>query len=803
MLRNYFKIAFRNLRKQRGFTFINIVGLAVGLSCCLLLVLYVNDELSYDRYNVKANRIYRINTDARFGGRTVALAVTPDPLGPTLKQDYPQVEQFVRLHHRGTWLVKRAGLSTAISEDNVMFADSTLFDVFTLPLIAGDPKRALAAPNTVVISESAAKRHFGNQQPMGKTMLLGDQPYKITGLMHDMPTNAHFRADIFPTMLNDDYQWGNWLSTNHYTYVVLKPGIDPSSFRQYLDAVVEKYGGPVLKKELGITMNQFRQSGNHFRLWMMPLTDLHLYSKQSVEIAAPGDIQYVYIFSAVALIILLIACVNFMNLATAQSAKRATEIGIRKVLGSERAQLVGQFMTESVLTTMFALALALLLVYIALPLFNEVAAKTLRWSTLLTPGWLAILVILPITVGILAGSYPALFLSAFQPIQVLKGNRRVGNRGLSLRSGLVVFQFAISVLLIIGTLVVYRQLNYIRTRNIGFDRSHVLTVNTNGSRQDETFRQEVLKLPGVESGTLSGFLPVPSDRSDRPLFPVGETDQRKAVSAQCWTVDYDYVKTLGMQIRQGRNFSRSFGADSSEIIINEAAVKLLGFQHPIGQRVDVFQGTDQRKTFTVVGVLQNFNYESLRQQVGAVAFFLGQDPGAVSFRINVANVPGLLTQLEGTWQKLMPGQPFSYQFMDDQFDRMYRVEQRIGMLTLTFSILAIFIACLGLFGLATFTAEQRTKEIGVRKVLGASVFSIVGLLSKDFLKLVLVALILASPIAYYAMHRWLQDFAYRVDISWWVFGLAGLLAIGIALLTVSFQSIKAALLNPVKSLRSE
>ncbi len=803
MFRNYLKIVGRTLLRNKVYSAINIVGLAVGLASCLLIVLYVSDELSYDRYNAKADRTYRLNTDAKFGGSTVELAVTPDPLGPTLKQDYPQVEQFVRLHHRGMWLVRLAGSPTAISEDNITFADSTLFDVFTLPLIAGNPKRALAEPNTVVITESAAKRHFGSQNPMGQTLLLGDQPYRITGLMRDMPANSHFRADIFPTMLNDDYQWGQWLSTNHYTYIVLRPGTDPVVFTRNLDAVVEKYCSPVLMKEVGVTIAQFRQSGNRFRLWMMPLTDLHLRSKQTIEMMAPGDIQYVYVFSVVALFILLIACVNFMNLATARASMRAKEVGVRKVLGSERQQLIGQFMTESVLTTTVALGLALLLVVVALPLFNNVAAKTLRWQGLLAPGWLAALAAVPVVVGGLAGSYPALFLSAFQPIQVLTGKRTAGIRGLSLRSALVVFQFSTSALLIIGTLVVYRQLTYIKTRNLGFDRAHVLTVSTNGSKQDESFRQEVLKLPGVVSGTLSGFLPVPSDRSSVPLFPMGETDQKKAVTTQRWTVDYDYIKTLGMQMAQGRNFSPAFGADSSGVVLNETAVKLFGFTNPIGQRVDVFQGPGRRKTFTVVGVVRNFNYESLRQQVGAVALFLGRDPGSASFRLDKADVPTLLTQIESKWKQLMPGQPFSYQFMDDRFDYVYRAEQRVSTLILSFAVLAILIACLGLFGLASFTAEARTKEIGVRKVLGASVASIVTLLSKDFLKLVLIAIVIASPIAWWAMNRWLQDFAYRINIEWWVFALAGLLSVGIALLTVSFQSIRAALMNPVKSLRSE
>ncbi len=806
MFRNYLKIAWRNLRKQRGITVINIVGLAVGLACCLLIMLYVLDELGYDRYNTKADRIYRLNTDITFNGPNRQMAVSPDPLGPTLKRDYPQVEQYVRLHQVGTRLVGRAGRTqaSALREDNITFADSTLFDVFTMPLLAGDPKRALAEPNTVVITESAAKRHFGNQNPIGQTLLIGKtKPYKVTGLMRDLPTNTHLHADFFLTMLNDEYEWGNWLALNHYTYIVLRPGTDPAVFARNLDAVIEKYVSPQAVQVIGVTMAQFRQSGNRYQFGMMPLTDIHLHAKLELEAAPGGDVQYVYIFSAVALFILLIACINFMNLATARASMRAKEVGVRKVLGSERQQLIGQFMTESVLLTALAMLLALGIVGLALPLFNTVAAKMLQWQSLLSPGWLVALVLVPLVVGVLAGSYPALFLSAFQPVIVLKGRVTSSFRGVGLRSGLVVFQFMASVLLIIGTLVVYQQLTYIQTKNLGFDRNRVLTIYSDGGKAVETFQQEVLRMPGVVGGTVSSFLPIPSNRSDNLLFPEGETDQKKGVSMQTWTVDHDYIKTLAMQIMQGRDFSRSFGTDSSGIILNEAAVKLFGFKNPIGRRVDFFQGPYPRKTFVVLGVVRDFNYESLRQNVGAVAFFLGHDNGAASFRLSNTNLPALLSKMETKWKQLMPGQPFTYKFMDDSFDQVYRAEQRIGTIALTFAVLAIFIACLGLFGLAAFTAEQRTKEIGVRKVLGASVSSIVTLLSKDFLKLVLIAIVIASPIAWWAMNRWLQDFAYKIDIEWWVFALAGLLAVGIALLTVSFQSVKAALMNPVKSLRSE
>ena len=815
MLTNYLKIAWRNLRKQPGLTFINVFGLALGLACCLLIMLYVADELSYDRYHEKADRIYRLNSDIKFGGNDMQMAVTPDPLGPTLKQNYPQVEQFVRLHERGTWLIKRAGSTNNLNEDNILFADSTLFDVFTLPLVAGNSRTALTQPNTVVISESAAKRHFGSQNPMGQTLIVyNKQAYRVTAVMRDMPANSHFRANFFFPMVNDDYQWGQWLSNNYHTYIVLKPDrsggpADYHRFAQNFSAVVDKYVGPQALAALGTTMGQLRKAGNRFNFGMIPLTDIHLHSKQTIELAPNGDIQYVYIFSAVALFILLIAGINFMNLATARSMGRAKEVGVRKVLGSERGQLIGQFMAESVLMTVLAMGLALLLVAVLLPLFNNVAAKELSLLRFLSPYWLLLIVLMPVAVGLLAGSYPAFFLSSFRPISVLKGGTTTDNnrRGVGLRSGLVVFQFMMSMVLIVGTLVVYRQITYIQTKNLGFQREQVLTLRGVDAlgKGAETFKQEVLRLPGVVSGSISGYLPTPGNRNSTSFFPEGQIDQAKAVVLQNWGIDHDYVKTLGIQMAQGRDFSRSFGSDSSAIILNETAAKLLGGSSIVGKRIAKFADAQLKtfRTYTVIGIVKNFHFESLRDNIDALSLELDTNSGGAMFRLSGTNVPALVAQIETKWKQAAPGQPFNYAFLEDSFDQMYRAEQRIGTLALTFACLAILIACLGLFGLAAFTAEQRTKEIGVRKVLGASVGSIVALLSKDFLKLVLIAIVIASPIAWYAMNRWLQDFAYKIDIEWWVFALAGLLAVGIALLTVSFQSVKAALMNPVKSLRSE
>lgn len=808
MLRNYLKIALRNLRKQVGFAFINIVGLAIGLACCLLITLYVVDELSYDKYNEKADRIYRINSDIKFGGNDMHMAVSPDPLGPTLKQDYPQVENFVRLYDRGTWLVKRQGSTMNLRESAIYFADSTLFAVFTLPLIAGDPNHALTEPNTVVISESASKRHFGNEPALGQTLLFdNNKSFKVTGVMRDMPTNSHFRTDFFVSMLSDNYPWGSWLSHNHHTYILLKPGVNAATFDANFENVIKKYVGPRARQALNISLDEFRKSSNRIRYWLIPLTDIHLYSKQTIELAPNSDIQYVYTFSAVAVFILLIACINFMNLATARSANRAREVGVRKVLGSERQQLMSQFITESILMAGISMLLALIIVSLTLPLFNSVSAKSMSMSIFLSARLLPLVLFLPLIVGLLAGSYPAFFLSSFRPISVLKGKFTNGRKSVSLRSGLVVFQFMMSVMLIVSTIIVYRQLNYIQTKNLGFDRDQIVTINDVYAigNQAQAFKDAVSQLPGVLKGTLSGYLPTPSNRNNSPLFPEGQLDDKHAVSTQIWQVDHDYVSTLGMKILQGRDFSREFGEDSSGIILNETAVKIFGFDKPIGKRVTLMLDVPSKanKTYTVIGVVKNFHFESLRSNIGALALTLEPNPSAASFRLSGADIPALMKQIEAKWRQFAPGQPFVYDFMEDSFDAMYRAEQRIGTIAVTFAILAILIACLGLFGLAAFIAEQRTKEIGVRKVLGASVPSIINLLSRDFLKLVVIGIVLASPIAWYLMRQWLQDFEYKIDMEWWIFALAGLLAIGIALLTVSFQSVKAALRNPVRSLRTE
>ena len=807
MFRNYLKIAWRNLTNNKVYSALNIGGLAVGMACCLLITIYVTDELSFDRYHQKGDRIYRANLGVKFGGTEQLVATTSDMLGPTLKNDYPQVENYVRLYDAGPYLVKKVGTVNAIREEKILFADSTLFDVFTLPLVAGDPKTALSKPNAIVISEMAAQRHFAGQNPMGQMLTLDNKKtYEITGIMNDMPQNSHFRAEFFVSMRSLNYDWNSTLSNNFHSYILLRPDTNPADFNVYFNQIVQKYISPVLQKTVGSTIDELTKSGSYYRYSMIPLADIHLKAKEAQGLGINGDIQYVYIFTIVALFVLLIACINFMNLSTARSAKRAGEVGVRKVLGSVRYQLMVQFFAECVLLSFFALILALGLVGILLPFFNDIAGKSLLFSNLFNSNFALFILVLPLLVGLLAGSYPAVFLSSFEPVQVLKG--RMTLKGRQLRNVLVVFQFATSIVLIVGTVIVYRQISFIQQKNIGYNKNQVLIINDAYAldKQAVAFKEDVLKLKGIENGTLSGYLPTPSNRNNTVMFPEGQIDQTKGVSIAQWDIDFDYISTLGMNIVQGRDFSKDYGTDSTGVLLNETAVKLFGFKDPLNNRIVLMgdEGTQQSKSYRVVGVVKDFHFESLKTNIGALCMMLKSSRGNVSFRLDTrADLKSTISQIEGLWNKMAPGQPFSYNFMDQSFNNVYKAEQRIGRLALAFAFFTILVACLGLFGLATFIAEQRTKEIGVRKVLGASVSSIVTLLSKDFLKLVVISIVIASPIAWWAMHRWLQDFAYKIDIEWWVFALAGLLAVGIALLTVSFQSIKAALMNPVKSLRSE
>ncbi|MFB0498257.1 putative ABC transport system permease protein [Mucilaginibacter sp. OAE612] len=796
MIRNYFKTALRSLLKNKVFTFINILGLALGLAICLLITFYVIDELSYDRYNTKYERIYRVNTDLKFSGTLTQYAITAIPVANVLKAECPEVETAVRITPALNIRFKKG--DEIVREDGATFySEPNIFDVFTLPLLLGDAKTALKEPNTVVIAESMAKKYFDRTDVVGQTLFLvtSGTSLKITGVMKDMPVQSHFRANFLlaASQVNNDAPWNRL--TAFATYVLLKPNTNISRLEAKLNTEMQEG----LKGSSSMDYSKFKKGGNYFKLSLMPVTDIHLKSNRVMELGANGNGQYVYIFAAVAVFILLLACINFMNLSTARSANRAREVGVRKVLGSSRSHLIFQFLAESLIVTFVAAIIAVLAAWALLPLFNHLSNKqlaingqTLIW---LFPALLSIVMV----VGILAGSYPAFFLSAFQPINVLKGKVSTGFKGGAFRSTLVVFQFSISIFLVIGTLVIYNQLNYIQNKDLGFNRNQVLILdNVNTLEHPELLKQEIKKLPGVVNATLTSFLPTANNKVLNYVSPGGKEGQ----STQFWKIDEDYISTMGMQMKAGRGFSGEFRTDSTAMVINETAAKVFGYDNDaIGKTITTGTVTNQKK-YHVIGVIKDFNFSSLRDNVTPLVMTLDNDWLArLSVRINTHNLPTLMSHIEKTWKTIAPNEHFDYSFMDADFDALYRTEQRMGELFITFTGLAIVIACLGLFGLAAYAAEQRNREIGIRKVLGASITVIVTMLSKDFVKLVIISFAIAAPLAWLTMNKWLQGFAYRQNIQWWVMMLAGSGAVFIALVTISLQSFRAAAANPVESLR--
>ncbi|WPU95422.1 ABC transporter permease [Mucilaginibacter sabulilitoris] len=805
MLKNFIKIAFKNLLKNKGVTVINILGLAAGLATCLLIVFYVVDELSYDRFNQKADRIYRVNADIKFGGNSSSYAVTPPPLSAALKAEFPEVERSVRMIAATEIRFKKG--NEYVNENKVVYGDAGIFDVFTLPMIDGDPKTALKEPNTIVLTENAAKKYFNSIQVVGRyiTLVNSNVNYKITGVLRNIPSQSHFNFDFFMSMPSLESSKGNnWNGFSFTTYALLKPGANGNLFEKKVNNLFRKY----FAQQPGFSWKNFEKSGNAISLTLTPLTSIHLTSNRQYEFEPNSSMEYIYTFSAIALFILLIACINFMNLSTARSANRAREVGVRKVLGSSRKNLILQFLAESLLTTFFATMIALVAAWLLLPLFNQVSGKELNISAQTLSWLLPALLLIMLIVGVVAGSYPAFYLSGFEPIKVLKGRLSTGFKGGGFRNFLVVMQFSISIFLVIGTLVIYNQLNYIRNKDLGFDRNHVLVVkNTIGLSNARLFKQQVKGISGVANASLSGFIPTGRLRQPNSVFTNKVPNSRNALFTEIWPVDEDYLQTMGMALSKGRNFSSQMPTDSLGMIINETAARMLGFtKDPLNKTLYYIPDggpNNSVKQYHIIGVVKDFNFSSLRDNITPVVILLENNNNALSVRFNDNNLKPYIAQIQNKWNTLSPNQHFEYSFMDDDFNSAYRTEQRTGSLFLIFTTLAVFIACLGLFSLAAYAAEQRNKEIGIRKVLGASVSNIMRMLSADFIRLVGIAFIIASPLAWYAMHKWLQGFAYREAIQWWVIAVAGLGAIIIAFITISSQSIKAALSNPVDSLRSE
>ncbi|MGB2905488.1 MAG: ABC transporter permease [Candidatus Aminicenantaceae bacterium] len=807
MFKNYLKSALRNLFKHKGYSLINIVGLAIGMASCLLILLYVRHELSYDAFHENADQIYRVAMEARWGGRDFDIAVNAAPMAKTLVAEYPEIVDAVRFRGRGDYIVQYG--DTSFREQRVIFADPTVFSVFSIPLLKGDPETVLSSPNTLVVSRKTAEKYFRDEDPIGKTLRLENQDdFQVTGVFEEIPNNSHFHFDIMLTMESlQESKAQIWLSQNFQTYILLRDDADWTEMDAKLTGVMERYFGPQIAQFIGKSWEEIVEDGEMFaRFYLQPLRSIHLHSDLQAEIEPTSDIRYVYIFSAIALFVLLIASINFMNLATARSAGRAKEVGIRKVMGSFRRQLVLQFLMESFLLSFMSMALAIGLVLLVLPLFNNLAGKTLFMSLLFQGPMIAIIVLITALTGFLAGSYPAFFISGFQPVNTLKGQLRTGLKSGRLRSGLVIFQFAASIILIIGTFVVQSQLHYVQNKKLGFEKEQVLILNNAYllSDQAEAFRDAMLTYSQFTNGTISGYLPIPSNRNQSAVFPEGELDSAEATSFQNWIVDYDYIDTLGIKIVEGRNFSREFSTDVDTAIINQAVLKQFGWLDSKGKRLGrIISEKGDVKLYNVIGVVEDFHYESLRNTIAPLVMYLGNSRGLMSFRITTENVTRTIGLLESKWKEFRPNQPFEYMFMDERFNQLYRTEQRIGKIVGVFATLAVVIGCLGLFGLAAFTAEQRTKEIGIHKVLGASAPGIIRLLLREFVILVGLANLVAWPLAYLVMRRWLQDFAYRVSPSVWIFLLAGLLTLFIALFTVSFQAVKAALADPIRSLRYE
>lgn len=816
MFKNYLKITFRNLWKQKGYAFINILGLAVGLACCIVILLYVTHELSYDKHHEHSDRIYRVISKIDFSGNYLELASAPAPMGPALKQDFPEVEAVTRFRPIGSRIVKQG--DTNIREGGIVLADSTVFDVFTMPMLYGNPEMALTNPNTVVITKSIAEKYFGKVNTVGESMtILEEFDFEVTGVIEDMPATSHFHFNFLISMSTTEEANNNtWFSNNFRTYVLLKPGTDPQAFERHFEAVKKQYVEPQLKNFMGINLEEFEAAGNSVEYNLQPLTSIHLYSDLTDEFEANGSITYVYIFSGLAIFVLVLACINFMNLATARASRRAKEVGIRKTLGSARSQLTVQFLAESVLLSIMAFLVALFLVELTLPFFSNLAGREITSSYLFNLGVIGLISAIVLVTGLLAGSYPALMLSSFRPVRVLKGTFSERSSHSLLRKGLVVFQFSISIIIIVGLLVINKQLDFIQNKELGFEKDQVIIVEdayTLGSSYAvDDLKEEMLNYPIFKSGTISSFFPVEGfDKNDMAHWPAGkEPTQNNTVSMQRWSVDEDYIPTLGMELVAGRNFDEERGTDENTVILNEAAVARFGFEDPVGQSIKTFavgqDGTikdDELLEYRIIGVVKNFHYESLRQNISPLGLFNDRSNGNVAFKIDALNTSKAISTLEQWWKNRAPDKPFNYTFLDQQFDQMYRAENRVQNLMTAFSVLAMAIACLGLFGLSAYSAERRTKEIGIRKVMGATVGNIVRLMSGEFLKLVAISFIVAIPVSYLIMQQWLQDFAFRTNVGFDVFLVSGVGALLVALLTVSWQSVKAALTNPVDSLRSE
>ncbi len=793
MFRNYLKIALRNLWRHRGFSFLNIMGLAIGMTAGFLILLYVVFELSYDGFHSKGDNIYRVVADIKTPSENIEADKPAWAVAKNLESQFGEIESAVRIMN----------LAPVIRKDDIKFqetraiaADSAFFKMFDFKLVQGNVANVLVEPYTMVLSETSAKKYFGTQNPVGKTLLVSDEafPVRVTGVMEDIPENSHIQADMvlsittFTQSLSpeNDEQWGNY---NPSAYILVNPNTDFKVLESKFPEFIERNTGD----------NQ-RESQMFVTLFLEPFKDVYLLSTRGGN--GNGSMTNVYIFSIVAVFILLIACINFINLTTARSVERAKEVGIRKVIGAERRQLGLQFIGESVIICLVAFVLTTALTALFLPFFNDMAGKTVSDGIFSNPGYIGILLMISLGIGVLAGMYPAFVLSSFRPVSVLKGSFSTGTQGTLLRKGLVIAQFTISIALIIGTIVIYDQMQFMRSQELGFDKEQTLILETSVSPSQTSLKHVLDNLPGVKSTSLGSAVPGGENNGAYSEIENKNGDMQVA-NLDAYFVDYDYMAQMGLKMVAGRGFSKDFVTDSTEaMVLNEKAVQLLGYSSPedaLGAKFDQWGRQGQ-----IIGVVKDFHFKSLQQNILPMTVRIEpNNTNLIAVKVSPENIPRTIASIKNTWQTILPDQPFDYYFLDEFFDRQYRTEERFGNLFLNFAALAILISCLGLLGLAAYSTLQRKREIGIRKVLGSTVAGVVNLLSKEFLKLVGIAFLIASPIAWFAMHYWLEDFAYHIQIQWWVFALAGGSALLIALLTVSFHAVKASLANPVKSLRAE
>lgn len=803
MFFNNIKIALRNLLKFKSFSLINIFGLAIGIASCVLIMLFVADELSYDKFYKNSDRIYRIHTEVKLGDNESKMAVSPAILAHAMVNEIPEVEKAVRLRWQRAPVFRYE--DKVFSEGNILWVDSTYFEVFNCEFLEGTPESALATKDALVITESMRNKYFGNSSALGK--VITEENFfdlKVTAVIKDFPTNSHFRLDFLAnlSLLPPDEYDSRWMASNYFTYVLLKEGTDLNNFQKKLDNLVIKYAAPEIETYIGTAFETLVGQGSYYRLLYQPLTDIHLHSDLLYELDVNSDISYVYIFSIIAFIILAIACINFINLSTARSTTRAKEVGIRKTLGSNRLKLIIQFLTESSVIALLAVMLAVLIINLAVPYFNNVSGKTLAFS--LTDNYLIIpgLLIFSLSIGILAGLYPAFLLTSFNPVNVIKGEKQFKGRSYWLRNGLVVFQFAVSVILFIGTLVVKSQLGYMQNKKLGYDKDQLLVIEKSNDLNNryEAFKTDLLKNSSVLN--VSSQNSIPGRGFGITLYRLENDESNGNYQMMIWFADFDLINTYNIDMAEGRYFSKEFTTDSSAVVINEAAKKALGLENAVGKRL--YDASAEPRWMQIVGVVKDFHFESMHTKVRPMIIIPQSSTGEfTSVKIAGGDIQETVKFIEETWNKYSNGQAFQFVFMDDEFNRIYSAELKTGELFTSFSILAIIIACLGLFGLSAFITIQKTKEIGIRKVLGASTENILYLLVKEFTKWVVLANIIAWPVSYFIMSNWLEGFAYRVDINFSIFILSALGSLVIAFITVSSQVIKAASKNPIISLKYE